>query len=192
MKQLFVFVLSIYVWGRVSLWSPNRPGTHYVDQVTKTHLPLLGLKACATIPVLNKTIIEKSQAISALRGSPQTQGQSASQWVSGQPGPQRETLYLKLQVRNNTESQDKSTHEEHKGNVLRVKRKAKSIRDQSGNNAEQKLTSHTHQEQQCTCRGGPQDKPKASSHICFRDKAPWWWLWPGAWAMLSYQMLSDQ
>lgn len=55
------------------------------SELTKTHLPRLGLKACATIPVLNKTITEKSQAwyctpaISALRGSPQIQGQSASQ-----------------------------------------------------------------------------------------------------------------
>lgn len=140
------------------------------SELTKTHLPLLGLKACATIPVLNKTIIEKSQAISALRGSPQTQGQSASQWVSSQPGPQRETLYLKLQVKNNTESQDKATHEEHKGNVLRVKRKAKFIRDQSGNNAEQKLTSHTTPRAAVHLPGGPQDKPKASISLLFQGQ----------------------
>lgn len=62
-----------------------------------------------------------------------------------------------------------------KGNVLRVKRKAKSIRDQPGNNAEQKLTSHTNTK---SCSAPAREVPNMNQwlllHICFRDKTLLW------------------
>jgi hypothetical protein len=54
---LFVCLFVLFFWGRVSLYSPDCPGTHFVDQagLELRNLPasaseVLGLKECATTP----------------------------------------------------------------------------------------------------------------------------------------------
>jgi hypothetical protein len=53
--RLLVLFVCLFVWDRVSLYSPDCPGTHFVDQAgLKLRNPpasasrVLGLKACAT------------------------------------------------------------------------------------------------------------------------------------------------
>lgn len=130
------------------------------------------IKGVATITVLNKTIIEKSQEWYCTPAISEIQGQSVHH--SEFQASLGETLYLKCQAKT-TQSLKIKPPTKNKGNVLRVKRKAKSIRDQPGNNAEQKLTSHTNTK---SCSVPAAEVPKISQqllfHICFRDKALLW------------------
>jgi hypothetical protein len=77
---VFVYLVGFFLlvfWDRVSLCSPDCPGTHSVDQtgLELRNLPasasrVLGLKACATRPSWMKVLIHVPQHISFRTSSP--------------------------------------------------------------------------------------------------------------------------